>query len=309
MDKISILLSLYKPNRQYLKEQLESLNSQTYSNLELLVWNDCPEEEIDYALFQTCITRFKVKYYDEKVNLGYIGAFSRLSQLATGKYVSYCDQDDIWEPDKIKKCIDVIRETGAVAAVCDKSLMRSDGSIYAQSYRAFSRFACDHWHTGDDITAQAAFFGYGTGMTLIAEREIVQRFLPFVPDVAHDQQLIMFLSASGKVAYVEEPLVRYRRHGRNETGLLAGVESKTDYYRTRCTTSVHLLERFGELFPEHPLLQDMICCGHVREEGKIRGLWQYRKMIPDIYKYEIALSLCPDFIFKRIKKLFVASRT
>ena len=308
MEKVSILLSIYKPDRQYLKEQLISLNDQTYENLELLVWNDCPEEKTEQSLFETYITRFPVYYFGEGTNLGYVRAFERLSALATGEYISYCDQDDIWEPQKIEKCVQAIRETGAVAVVCDKSLMCSDGTVYAKSYRENSRFACDRWHTGDDITARAAFMGYCTGMTLIAKRKTVQRFLPFVPDVAHDQQLVLFLSACGKMAYVEEPLIRYRRHGGNETGLLYGVESKADYYRTRCIPSLHLMDRFRTLFPNYPRLQEMICCSEARAKGSIRGIWRYREMIPDTYKYEIALALCPDFVFRRIKKHFVKSK-
>ena len=41
--KVSILLSVYKPNEVFLKKQLASLNDQTYDNLELIVWNDNPD--------------------------------------------------------------------------------------------------------------------------------------------------------------------------------------------------------------------------------------------------------------------------
>ncbi|MBR5108640.1 MAG: glycosyltransferase [Clostridia bacterium] len=305
MDKVSILLSIYKPNMIYLKEQLLSLNNQTYSNIELVVWNDCPEQEIDRDFFNQCITRFPIRFYDNKVNLGYIGAFSKLSELAEGEYVSYCDQDDIWEPEKVAKCIQVIQDSKSVASVCDKALMSADGEIYIPSYRQISKMACDCWNTGDDITTRAAFFCYGTGMTIIAKRRIVQRFLPLVPVVAHDLQLMLFLSAGGNVAYVDEPLVRYRRHGRNETGLLSGILSKKDYYDTRCVPTVHLLERFEELYPEYAALKDMKRCASARVRGNIIEIWRYRRMIPDLYRYEIALALCPNFVFRCIKDQFV----
>ena len=123
MKKVSILLSIYRPDRVTLKEQLDSLDSQTYQNKELLVWNDCPDETIDRKLFEESITRFPVFFYDEKKNLGYIRAFEKLTALAEGDLVSYCDQDDIWEPEKIEKCVEAMRGSGAIAAVCDKSLM------------------------------------------------------------------------------------------------------------------------------------------------------------------------------------------
>ena len=309
MEKVSILLTVYRPNRQYLKEQLESLNRQTYENLELLVWNDCPEEATDKALFAECVTRFPVTFYGGEKNLGYIGAFGKLSELATGDYVSYCDQDDIWEPDKIAKCMQAIRESGSAAAVCDKALMTADGEVYMPSWRRQSTMACDRWNTGDDIAPRAAFMCYGTGMCIVAEREAVQRFLPFVPGIAHDLQLMLYLSAGGKVACVDEPLVRYRRHGKNETGLLSGIRTKKDYYDTRCAPAVRLLERFGELYPEYPVLGDMKRCAEARARGNIAGIIRYRRLIPDLYRYEAALALCPDFVFRRIKDRFVAAKT
>ena len=305
MDKVSVLLSIYHPNPQTLREQLNSLNNQTYDNLELIVWNDCPDESIDHKLFEECISHFPIVYYDEKKNLGYIGAFEKLSSLAEGDYISYCDQDDIWEPGKIEKCMNAIHESGAIAAVCDKSLMTADGEIYVKSYRASSNMACDRWNTGDDITTRAAFFCYGTGMTIIAERKVVQDFLPFVPNVAHDMQIMLFLSAKGKIAYVDEPLVRYRRHERNETGFLYGVEKKKDYYETRCKPGLELVQRFQELFPDYPEATNMMRCAEARMNRNIFRLWKYREFIPDLYIYEIGLVLCPSFLFHIIKKVFV----
>ena len=305
MKKVSILLSIYRPDREKLKEQLDSLNNQTYPNLELLVWNDCPDEPIDRELFAECITRFPVFYYGGKKNLGYIKAFEKLTELAKGDLVSFCDQDDIWETEKIEKCVSAMRESGAIAAVCDKSLMTANGEVYVKSYRATSTMHCDRWNTGDDITPRAAFFCYGTGMTIVADRETVQGFLPFVPTVTHDMQLMLFLSAKGKIAYVDEPLVRYRRHGKNETGLLYGVEKKKDYYDTRCKPGLDLMDRFAELFPSYPELPEMIQCANARMNGNAIGIWKHRRFLPDLYPYEIGLALCPDFVFRGIKSLLL----
>ena len=177
-EKVSILLPVYRPNRKYLREQLVSLNEQTYGNLELLVWNDCPEESVDRELFAECITRFPVCFHGGEKNLGYIGAFNALSGLAEGNYLSYCDQDDVWEKDKIRACMEAIHESGAIAAVCDKAIMNAEGEITRESWRGSSRMACDRWNTGDDITERAAFFCYGTGMTIIAKTKVKRLMTP-----------------------------------------------------------------------------------------------------------------------------------
>lgn len=44
-------MAIYKPNLKWLEEQLISLNNQTYANLNLIVWNDCPDDNFNYNEF------------------------------------------------------------------------------------------------------------------------------------------------------------------------------------------------------------------------------------------------------------------
>lgn len=302
MKKVSILLSIYKPNLDYLKEQLVSLNNQTYSNLELIVWNDCPDAPVDISFFETHITAFSVKLYDEQCNLGYIKAFEKLVKLADGEYISFCDQDDIWEIDKVEKCVLELEATGAVAAVCDRSLIDGAGNFTCYSVKQSSKAASEVWKTGDDITARAAFRCYAAGMSILAMRETVNSFIPFSEHTGHDKWLMLCLSAAGKIAYVEKPLIRYRRYGKNVTGTLNGVECKKDYYDDRCLSSIYLIEDFEKHFPEFKDLEEMKTCGQARMNRQILKIWKYRYMIPENYMFEILLALCPEWLFKKLLK-------
>ena len=295
-DKVSILLSIYRPREEFLKKQLLSLNNQTYKNLELLVWNDCPDCEVDEELFRSCITAFPYKIYNEHINLGYTKAFEKLVTLANGEYVCFCDQDDIWEKDKIEECIRALKDENATVAVCDKSLMDENDSIYVDSVRRNSSWASDRWSTGDDISHRAIFFCYATGMSIHARKSDVERFIPFEETAAHDRWLMAVLSAAGRAAYVDKPLVRYRRYGKNVTGVLNGVKSKRDYYVQRCDNTKFIAE-FEKHFPNHPLLDGIKKCNEARLSGNPFKLLKYRKYIPDVFKYEFLLALCPGFLF------------
>lgn len=302
MEKVTIVMSIYKPNCREFELQLRSLEAQTYENLELLIWNDCPGTQTDRELVSRCIGRFPVSYYECERNLGYVKAFERLSSMADGDYISFCDQDDIWEPDKIALCMEALHTSGSVAVVCDRALMDADDKVFVRSCRAAGKSPCNTWSTGDDITARAAFFSYCTGMTLIARRDLVQSFLPLVPGLPHDRQLIFLLSAAGRVAYVEKPLVRHRRTGLNASGTLTGVSCKQDYYDTRCKPVSLLLERFETFYPNYPGLREMKACCAARIKGDIIGIWKHRRLIPELYFYEIGLALCPEFIFRSVLK-------
>ena len=95
---ISILLSCYKSNFEYLKEQIDSIISQTVQDWELLVYNDgTPELEG----FLQKYNDQRIIYYDG-IHLGYTKAYDYLLYFAGGEYVCFCDHDDIWEPDKLE---------------------------------------------------------------------------------------------------------------------------------------------------------------------------------------------------------------
>lgn len=300
--KVSILLSLYNPNREYLKKQLVSLNNQTYDNLELIVWNDCPQYEVDKPLFAECIKNFPYKIYDQKINLGYSKAFEKLVSLANGYYVCFCDQDDIWENEKITECISALERENGTVAVCDKSIIDENDNFLVKSVKEKSKWDWECWSTGDSISSKAIFMCYATGMSIHARKDDVEKFVPFVDGVAHDRWIMATLSALGKAVYVDKPLVRYRRHGNNVTGVLSGINSKSQYYSSRCDNTT-LIREFEKYFPDYTSLQDIKSCNEARMKGNILKLFKFRNYIPNLYKYEILLSLCPDFIFKLLVKI------
>ena len=65
MKKVSVLLSVYKPNPDYLKKQLVSINGQTYGNIELIIRNDCPEDDFDYnPLLKECLDNIPFEFLE-----------------------------------------------------------------------------------------------------------------------------------------------------------------------------------------------------------------------------------------------------
>ena len=109
--KIAVLLSTYN-GEKFLSEQLDSLLEQTYSNLIIVVRDDDSHDDTDLIL-DDYSTRYKEKIHrilGDKNNLGASGSFSCLVEYAlrekerlglTSAYLMFCDQDDIWVPEKV----------------------------------------------------------------------------------------------------------------------------------------------------------------------------------------------------------------
>lgn len=95
---ISIVLSCYKSNLEYLKEQIDSIINQTEKDWELLIYNDGTDGLRDFI----------DKYKDKRIilfdgmHLGYSRAYNYLLHLTEGEYICFCDHDDIWEKDKLE---------------------------------------------------------------------------------------------------------------------------------------------------------------------------------------------------------------
>ena len=111
---ISILMSCYKSNPDFLCEQINSIMVQTEEDWELLIYNDGTPGLKEWL--SRLLILEKIKYFDNG-HLGCVGAFNYLYERAKGKYIAICDHDDIWEPDKLeieKKYLDEHPETDCV---------------------------------------------------------------------------------------------------------------------------------------------------------------------------------------------------
>ena len=73
---ITVVMAIYKPNLDWLKEELISIQKQTYHNFQVFAWNDCPDDKTDYnSLFKQYLLDIPFKVFNGTENLGSNGAF------------------------------------------------------------------------------------------------------------------------------------------------------------------------------------------------------------------------------------------
>jgi teichuronic acid biosynthesis glycosyltransferase TuaG len=106
MDKVSVVIPTY--NRfKYLLNTINSVKQQTYKNIEIIVVNDCSTEKeyYEYNWEINNITIIHLKKNSKDV-FGYacLGLSRNYGiKKSTGKYIAFCDDDDIWFPEKIEQ--------------------------------------------------------------------------------------------------------------------------------------------------------------------------------------------------------------
>ena len=304
-NKVQILLSVYKPNKEYLIKQLISLNNQDYHDLELLVFDDGASiEKCEIEIFNRYITNFPFKILPYKnENLGYERAFETLVEASDAPYIAFCDQDDIWRKDKISKCVDVLQKEHSLAVASDRMLIDKDDNIICDSVRKSNNKNYESWNSGDDIGKYNLFVTFAVGMSIVADGQYTRSILPFSKNTGHDKWLLSCASTDGRVSFINETLVQYRRHGNNVSGVLVGINSKEDYLNKRVLPCIRLVHDFLECYPDHKDKQEISEFAYARKNHDLFKLVKYRNLAPDIAKFEVVLCFIPNFMFSFLVKL------
>ena len=138
---------IISPKRfKYLFNTIRSVKEQTYSNIEIIVINDCSTEkeyyEYDWKKEGIIIVNLEK---NTKLTFGYACAgFVRNKGIekSSGKYVAFCDDDDIWFPKKIELQIKAMVETGCEMSTADGLI----GNGIYDSTKLYKKYNAEHYY-------------------------------------------------------------------------------------------------------------------------------------------------------------------
>lgn len=305
---ISIVMAVYKPNLDWLKQQLTSLNDQTYPNLELLVCDDCPELPVEEKIFSECITKFSFRLFRNDHNIGSNKTFERLTVMAEGKYISYCDQDDIWHADKIEQMAQVLEKTNSPLVCSDMNVIDGNGRKIADSITKIRKRHI--FSEGDGLAEKLLVSNFVTGCTMIMRSEVAKKAVPFVDSLVHDQWLAINAALCGRIEVIRRPTIDYRQHENNQTGILQGITDKKSYYCERLTKFLPRLEEYKirlnpaetkEAVEELEILYKARIGYAKRMNFKdLRTMLRLKKYSKTSIILEIFMKIIPNWAFKKI---------
>lgn len=207
---ISICLATYN-GQKYLKEQLDSIVNQTYKDIEVIVQDDCSTDNT-VNILDTYKDKLKITIYKNNKNLGYIKNFETLLKKATGDYIAICDQDDIWELDKLEILINNIEENSLIYA--NSLLVDEDGNSLNKtlSDKLKNNFidsdSCLNFLYDNCVSAHAMLF----------KKELLDFVFPFPSHIYFDAWIAATAASLNGVKYIDENFVKYRQHQNNTLG-------------------------------------------------------------------------------------------
>ncbi len=308
---VSILMAVYNPNKKWLLEQLDSLDRQTYPNLELLIYDDCPEHRLDENTVKEHITAFPYRIIRGEKNLGSNKAFERLTAEGQGKYFSYCDQDDVWHSDKIRRMVDVLEQTGSPLVCSDLEIIDEDGKHIADSITKIRKRHV--FREGNNLAGYLLIKNFVTGCAMMIKSDVAKKSMPFLDSVIHDQWLAINAALAGRIEVIHTPLIDYRQHGGNQTSILHGVNNKQTYFLERIKAYRVRIEDYRERIYCDELMQTIdnlvdFYDARIRYYNKpsfhdLRTMMKYFRIAPDSVLIESVMWALPERLFKKILDL------
>lgn len=105
---VSVIMSEYNTNTELLEESIKSILTQTYSNFELIIIDDCGKNNVKNISDEFNDDRIKV--YKNNRNSGLVYSLNKAIEKAKGKYIARMDTDDYSYPDRLKKQVEFMEK-------------------------------------------------------------------------------------------------------------------------------------------------------------------------------------------------------
>lgn len=210
--RISVAMLTYNGAR-FLREQLDSILAQLGSQDELVISDDGSEDGTldilkEYQDTYDCIRLLEGPGQGIKRNMEFALEHCR------GEIIFLADQDDVWRQDKISKVMSVFQEGSVSLVVHDATVFEEDrNQPVMESFFQFRK-------SGPGVFKNVIKNSY-IGCCMAFRRELLKIALPIPWDIEmHDQWLgvvndYYFLPS----CFLKEPLLYYRRHGENNSGM------------------------------------------------------------------------------------------
>lgn len=261
---VSVALATYN-GAAFLQPQLDSLERQTRKPHELVVCDDRSSDatvEIVQAFARHA--PFDVHLHVNEERLGWRGNFVKASGLCSHDLIAFCDQDDVWYPDKLQIVVRAFEDPAVLLVHHNADLIDANGV----AYDTLSPVTTERRVIG--ALSRPTHWSNPLGLTMVFRAALAQYndLWPESGDLAvpgqraaHDQWFYFLATNLGTVVSLPERLLGYRQHQGNSVGweeaasagrptaqsVVAGTDRVLQMLRPFCTVLHKAAARGGDL--------------------------------------------------------------
>lgn len=219
---------------KYLREQIDSILTQTIQDFELVICDDCSTDETPNILHKYAQQDDRIRIYLNECNLGFKKNFENVIRKCKGEYIALSDQDDIWLPEHLEILLKAMNDNTQI--VCGKPIFVDENNEELSD--KFDYLLMYHYPVSNEDTARHIFLGRSTyqGASMLICRSFFDKALP-IPDGAdyHDSWFAILACFMDGFIFVDKPTMRYRRLSNSVTF----GDIRITAARRFCATIVH----------------------------------------------------------------------
>lgn len=223
MDKVLVLLAAYN-GEKYLHTMIDSIINQDYSEWSLILSDDGSSDSTPEIL-QEYADKMpdRIVFYRSGIRFGRPEKhfMHLLEHFHDAPYIMFCDQDDFWHCDKIRKTYEKMKQVEVDPKVpamvhTDLRVVDRELQLINPSFMKLSGIRGDRMKI-QQLLAQNVV----TGCTMMVNRALADLGTRNIPETGipmHDWWLALLASSCGVTGFVEEATIDYRQHGNNSVG-------------------------------------------------------------------------------------------
>ena len=269
MPETTVVLATYNGER-YIADFLKSLVAQSYRDFDIVVSDDCSADET-IVIIESFQGLLNISISQQISNVGPSLNFSRATMMATGNFVAFADQDDVWHPDKLSLMVDTMK-SGDIKAprlvFCDLEI--TDEKLKMISASFFSDKRSSTCGRIEDFIIS----NHVPGCAMLINKPLLELAMPVPPSFKmHDWWFAITASAFGTITFVARPLVSYRQHANNAIGAQIEVHNKRKFvskiFRLIVAPRTVLLGRLGPFLEQAQTVNKNVAAFSERFSGSL----------------------------------------
>lgn len=332
MTKISIAMTTYN-GEKYVKQQLLSLLNQTRKADEVIIRDDVSSDQTA-QIVRSFIEENELENWDftvNQTNMGFIKNFRQVISAVTGDIIFLCDQDDIWNLDKLEVFEKIFYENPNILALNGSfDFINDEGSfITSKSQKGKSN---NNWVLHEPLPGEIINISFleilkgniSPGCCMAFRISVRDDYISNATSlIPHDWEINVLAGKKEGLAYYNAPVIQYRIHDKNTIGMEIFEKEMKFTFSSNVTKRLKLFyeqEKIAEFLKTHVHLNDDAeikrYIFHFREYVAIRKrclidknpfvwvrLWKHLKYLQP---YISKKSLFGDLIYAmRLEKYFI----
>ncbi|MGL5382362.1 MAG: glycosyltransferase family 2 protein [Culicoidibacterales bacterium] len=211
---ISIAMCTYN-GQKFIKEQLESILIQLSAEDEVVISDDGSQDDTLKIIKQYSENDSRIKVFQNKLSLGVVNNFEYAINHCQNEIIFFSDQDDIWLGNKVEKIKKIFEKNKNIdVVISDLEVFNSNtGEVLSKSF----------------IESNGSKQGFVNnllrnsyiGCAMAVRKSYLKEILPFPKNIPmHDWWIGLNSELDKKTYIIKEPLIKYRRHENNVTGIV-----------------------------------------------------------------------------------------